>query len=90
MLRFNFFSWEIFRAFQCGFYVDFLFKKIIEIFIRNYLIYSSIFFAEKYLIEFFTKKLIEYSFFNLSKIFGFLNLTYFHYFIQLISFFFIF
>lgn len=48
---------------QNGFYLDFIYKKLSEIFIRNFLIYSAQFFGEKYLIEFLTKSIFQ-NFFN--------------------------
>lgn len=65
MLIFYFFSWNFFKSCQNNLYVDFLLKKIAEIFVKNIFIYSAIFFGEKFLIEYFTKKIIEsYVFFN--------------------------
>jgi hypothetical protein len=55
---------------QSGFYIDFFFKKIIEIFIRNIFIYASLFFGEKYMIEYITKKTIDAFIFNSNKFFG--------------------
>ena len=84
MLKNKLISFKFFRFVQTGFYFDFIFKKIIEIFMRNILIYSSIFFGEKYMIEFITKKTIDSFLFNSNKknIFNFLE---FKYFIQIIS-----
>jgi hypothetical protein len=40
-------------------YIDFIFKQILEYFIRNILVYTSLFFGEKYIIEYLTKKTID-------------------------------
>ncbi len=45
--------------FKSGFYIDFLLKKLAEIFVKNIFIYSSLFFGEKFIIEFFTKKIVD-------------------------------
>jgi hypothetical protein len=55
---------------QSGFYVDFFFKKLGEIFIRNFLIYTSNYFGEKYFIEILTKKIIDNFIFKNNKLFG--------------------
>lgn len=59
---------------QSGMYLDYIIKKIAEIFIRNIFIYSSIFFGEKFIIEFVSKKTLD----NLTFFFNlvFLNKTY--------------
>lgn len=44
---------------QSGCYIDYIIKKIAEIFVRNVFIYSALFFGEKYLIEFISKKTID-------------------------------
>lgn len=49
-------------------YVDFIFKQIIEYFIRNILIYTALFFGEKYIIEYLTKKTIDSFVFNSNKL----------------------
>lgn len=67
MLNFFFLKKNLFNFFQSGLYFDFIFKKIAELFVRNLLVYTGIFFCEKYLIEFFTKKYLD-SFLFFSKI----------------------
>lgn len=62
MIYTKFFTFKFYIFAQNGFYFDFLIKKVCEILIRNILIYSSQFFGEKFLIEFFTK-IIFYNFF---------------------------
>lgn len=74
------------RYIQSGFYLDFIVKKLSEIFIRNVLIYSSIFFGEKFIIEYVTKKIIDSYVFNYNKDFYTHNLNYLFYFSQIISF----
>lgn len=51
---------------QSGMYLDFIVKKISEIFIKNVLIYGSTFFGEKFLIEFISKKSFDKLTSNLS------------------------
>ena len=56
MLRNKLINFKFFKFVQSGFYMDFIFKKLSEMFIRNIFIYSSLFFGEKYMIEYLTKK----------------------------------
>ena len=76
----NFFFINIFDTnfFKSGFYLDYIIKKITEIFLKNFLIKSSLFFGEKFIIEFLTKKSIDNSilFFNKPHVF-FLNFNFF-------------
>lgn len=65
MLNNFFFNFKFYRCVQSGFYIDYFIKKIIEILVKNYLIYSAIFFGEKFIIEFVTKKTID-NFINLN------------------------
>jgi hypothetical protein len=44
---------------QSGLYVDYIIKKLSEIFIKNVFVYSSIFFGEKFIIEFLSKKILN-------------------------------
>lgn len=88
MLKFNVFTFRFFRFIQSGLYVDFFFKKISEIFVRNIFIYTSHYFGEKYMIEYLTKKIIDSSIFNTNRLLGLTELFYSYYFIQLISIFF--
>lgn len=55
---------------QNGFYLDFIYKKVAEIFIRNFLIYGAQFFGEKYLIEFLTKNIFNNFLNKIYKIFN--------------------
>jgi hypothetical protein len=84
-MLYNFFiSWKFQRFCQSGCYFDFFYKKLSDVFVRNVFIYTSQFFAEKYMIEVLTKKVIDKSIFNVNKVFGFTKLYYFNFFIQLI------
>jgi len=49
---------------QSGFYFDFIFKKLGEVFIRNFFIFSALFFGEKYMIEHLTKRIVDSFIFN--------------------------
>jgi len=71
---------------QSGFFVDFLFKKIADVFVRNVFIYGAMFFGEKYFIEVLTKKTIDFFVFNTNKVYGFEKLDYSTFFVQIISF----
>ena len=59
---------------QSGMYLDYIIKKIAEMFVKNMFIYSSTFFGEKFLIEFLSKKTLD----NLTSFFNvlFLNKNY--------------
>jgi hypothetical protein len=59
---------------QSGMYLDYIIKKIAEMFVKNIFIYSSTFFGEKFIIEFLSKKTID----NLTSFFNvlFLNKNY--------------
>jgi len=83
---FKLLSFSFHRYIQSGFYLDFIIKKLSEIFIKNILIYSSIFFGEKFIIEYITKKIIDSYVFNYNKEFYTNNLNYLFYFSQIISF----
>jgi hypothetical protein len=83
-------TFKFLRFIQTGFYVDFFFKKLIEIFVRNWLIYSSLFLGEKYIIEFLTKKIIDSGVTNINKYTVLFELSMSYYFIQLVGFIFYF
>lgn len=85
-MGFNILTFNFHRFIQSGFFLDFIVKKYTEIFIRNVLIYSSIFFGEKFLIEYITKKIIDSYIFNYNKFFYISKLSYLYYFSQIISF----
>jgi hypothetical protein len=70
---------------QSGFYFDFIFKKLAEVFIRNVFIYSAMFFGEKYMIEHLTKKTVDSFIFNSNKLSGWTTLNYMWFFYTLLS-----
>lgn len=84
MLKNKLILFKFFRFIQAGFYFDFIFKKLSEMVMRNIFIYSAIFFGEKYMIEFITKKTIDSFIFNSNRKFNF-NFSESKYFIQIIS-----
>lgn len=84
MLKNKLINFKFFRFVQSGFYVDFIFKKFSEMFIRNIFIYSSIFFGEKFMIEYLTKKTIDSFIFNNNR-FNFINLIESKYFLQILT-----
>ncbi len=84
MLKNSLIKFKFFKFVQSGFYIDFIIKKISEMFIRNIFIYSSIFFGEKFMIEYLTKKTIDSFIFNSNR-FNLLNLIESKYFLQIIS-----
>jgi hypothetical protein len=59
MLNFFLLKKKSFNFFQSGLYFDFFLKKNAEMFARNVFIYTGIFFCEKFIIEFLTKKIID-------------------------------
>lgn len=84
-MLYNFFiTFKFHRFCQSGCYFDFFYKKVSDVFVRNVFVYTSQFFAEKYMIEVLTKKIIDKSIFNTNKVFGFTRLHYFTFFIQII------
>ena len=68
---------------QSGFYFDFIFKKLGEIFVRNVFVFAALFLGEKYMIEHLTKKIVDSFIFNSNKFLGFtsLNFMFFFYFL---------
>lgn len=66
-------------------YVDFVFKQIIEYFVRNLLIYTALFFGEKYIIEYITKKTIDSFVFNSNKLFSLSDLSFHDFFLYTTS-----
>ena len=71
---------------QSGFNIDFIIKKLSEIFIRNFLIYGAQFFSEKFIIEYITKKSFNYLINNFNNFYYIKNLDYFMFFVTLINF----
>jgi hypothetical protein len=85
MLYSFFFTHKFKQAAQSGFYIDFFLKNVAEIIIRNVLIYSGQFFCEKYLIEYFTKKLFNNFIYFFNQIFKNTNFNYISFFLQIIT-----
>lgn len=65
---------------QSGLYVDFFIKKVGEVFIKNFMVLTPLFFGEKYLIEVLTKKIVENFLFRFNKFIGLSSLTFFNFF----------
>ncbi len=55
---------------QSGLYMDFFIKKLGEVFVKNFLVYTANYFGEKYFIEVLTRKLIDNLVFKKNKLFG--------------------
>ena len=85
MLKINILYFRFFRFIQSGLYIDYILKQFCESFIRNFFIYTPLFFGEKFIIEYLTKKTIDSFIFNFNKMFNYLNLDYSYFFIQLVS-----
>ena len=85
MLFLIFFDYKFFVNMQAGFYVDFFIKKLAEIFIRNFLVYTSLFFGEKYMIEVLTKKIIDNFVIEVNKFLGWTVYNYIWFFVITIS-----
>jgi len=77
----NFFvSFNFHRFCQSGCYFDFFFKKLSEVFVRNFFVYAAQFLGEKYMIEFLTKSIFNKVVFFVNKFSGSNNLKYFDFF----------
>ena len=70
---------------QSGFYFDFIFKKLCDVFIRNVFIYSALFFGEKYMIEHITKKTVDNFIYTSNKLVGWTTLNYMWFFYMMLS-----
>lgn len=44
---------------QSGCYIDYVIKKLTEICVRNVFIYAALFFGEKFIVEFISKKTVD-------------------------------
>ena len=64
MLKNFLITFPFFKFIQTGLLLDFFFKKLIEVVLKNTLIYGFLFFGEKYIIEYLTKKTIDSYLFN--------------------------
>lgn len=71
-------------------YIDYFVKKITEIFLKNYLVLTPMFFGEKYLIEIFTKKFTNTLLFNFFNIFKYKNYSNSYFFSNILTLFFYF
>ena len=92
MLFLIFLTTPFFKKLQSGFYIDFFYKKIAEVFIRNIFVYTALFFGEKFMIEVITKKILENFFFRLHFYISFFQFNYstFFYFTLIFIFYFLF
>lgn len=61
---------------QSGFYIDFIFKKFSDVFLRNVFMATAMFFGEKYMVEHLTKKTTDFFIFNTNRYIGLNNLNY--------------
>jgi hypothetical protein len=85
VLKNYFITFKFHRFCQSGFYFDFFYKKLSEVFVRNVFVYAAQFFGEKYMIEVLTKKIVDAAIFNTNKIIGWNKLQYSWFFIQFLS-----
>ena len=90
MLKNSLCTFKFCRFFQTGLYLDFFLKKIVEVFVKNYLVLTAQYFGEKYIIEFLTKKVIDSWFFNINRVFGYFEYFLSFFFLQFLSFLFLF
>lgn len=79
------YTFHYLRFCQSGLYLDFWAKRISESFLRYVLIYGSIFFLEKYLVEHLTKIVMQVVFFKFGKEWLKANLSPLTFFYQLTS-----
>ena len=90
MLKFSLITFKFFRFVNSGMYFDFFLKKFSEIFVRNFFLYSALFFGEKFFIEVLTKKVIDTYLYNLTTKFSSYKLNYDYFFFQIVMVFFYF
>lgn len=76
MLKWNLITFNFLRFSQSGMFIDFIVKQFTEYLVRNWLIYTALFFGEKYVIEYLTKKTIDSYVFNSNRLFLVYNLSY--------------
>ncbi len=84
MLYSYLFKYRFIIFIQSGLYIDFFIKKLGEVFVKNFLVYTSNYFGEKYFIEVLTRKIIDNFIFKKNKLFGWTNLHFFNFFYLLI------
>ena len=70
MLYSYLFKYRFIIFIQSGLYIDFFIKKLGEVFVKNFLVYTSNYFGEKYFIEVLTRKIIDNFVFKKNKLFG--------------------
>ena len=70
MLYSYLFKYRFIIFIQSGLYMDFFIKKVGEVFVKNFLVYTSNYFGEKYFIEVLTRKMIDNLVFKQNKLFG--------------------
>ena len=70
MLYSYLFKYRFIIFIQSGLYMDFFIKKLGEVFVKNFLVYTSNYFGEKYFIEVLTRKIIDNLVFKKNKLFG--------------------
>lgn len=79
-------DFSFFRFSQTGMFIDFIFKQILEYFVRNILIYTALFFGEKYIIEYLTKKTIDSFVFNSNKLLSLSDFSFNDFFVYIAGF----
>ena len=84
MLYMYLFNYNFIIFIQSGLYLDFFLKKLGEVFVKNFLVYTANFFGEKYFIEVLTKKLIDNFIYKQNKLFGFTTLEFSNFFYILV------
>jgi len=84
MLYSYLFKYRFIIFIQSGLYMDFFIKKVGEVFVKNFLVYTSNYFGEKYFIEVLTRKLIDNLVFKQNKLFGWTTLHFFNFFYMII------
>ncbi len=84
MLYSYLFKYRFIIFIQSGLYMDFFIKKVGEVFVKNFLVYTSNYFGEKYFIEVLTRKMIDNLVFKQNKLFGWTTLHFFNFFYMII------
>jgi hypothetical protein len=84
MLKFSLINFKFFRFVNSGLYFDFFLKKLSEIFVRNFFVYTALFFGEKFFIEVLTKKVIDNYIYLANTKFSKLKLNYDFFFYQIV------
>ncbi len=73
MLNCYFLVKRIKTFFKNNLYVDYFFKKIASIFLKNFLVLGASYFSEKFMIEHYTKKIFNNYLFYTNKLYNFFN-----------------